>query len=336
MLCLARTHLARLRIADNTRYTNYWRLPTKVRGAIPPCGQPHPHPSLVHTNQFRARASLRIADNHGGTHHWRTPIKSPRRNHPAGRDLPTRGHIGRGDSTRSHDDADSGAKVEYRTSSTPAYTDGLDLHYSTNNAPTTTQVRSTLRIADNPRCTHHWRTPMKTPGRNHPAGRDLPTRGHIGRGDSSNDDAYCGTKVEYRTSSTPAYTDELDLHYSTNNAPMKAWGRARLRIADNCACTNNGYPPTKAWAPPKPALRTTTAAPIIGPRTRMLSPALPAPVPHEPAGDRSIAPTEFSTHGNRGARAPRGSSWIAPRARLSCGRALAWTTGPGGSTSGPR
>ena len=77
LLCLARTHLARLRIADNTRYTNYWRLPTKVRGATPHCGQPHPHPSLVHTNQFRARASLRIADNHSGTHHWRTSIKCP-------------------------------------------------------------------------------------------------------------------------------------------------------------------------------------------------------------------------------------------------------------------
>ena len=221
-------------------------------GGAPHRGQPQHHPLLVHTNRFRARASLRFADNHDGTHHWRTPMKSPGRNHPAGRDLPMRGRIGCGDSTRSHDDADSGAKVEYRTSSTPAYTDGLDLHYSTNNAPT------------------------------------------------------------------------------------KTWGRARLRIADNCACTNNGYPPTKAWAPPKPALRTTTAAPIIGPRTRMLSPALPAPVPHEPASDRSIAPTEFSTPGNRGARAPRGSSWIAPRARLSCGRALAWTTGAGGSTSGPR
>ena len=176
----------------------------------------------------------------------------------------------------------------------------------------------------------------ESPRRNHPAGRDLPTRGHIGRGDSSNDDAYCGTKVEYRTSSTPAYTDGLDLHYSTNNAPTKTWGRARLRIADNHPRTHHWYPPTKAWAPPKPALRTTTTGPIIGPRTRMLSPALPAPVPHEPASDRSIAPTEFSTPGNRGARAPRGSSWIAPRARLSCGRALAWTTGAGGSTSGPR
>ena len=127
-------------------------------GRSPHCGQPHPHPSLVHTNQFRARASLRIADNHDGTHHWRTPIKSP--------------------------------------------------------------------------------------GRNHPAGRDRSTRGHIGCGASSNDDVYCGTKVEYRTSSTPAYTDGLDLHYSTNN------------------------PPTKAWAPPKPALRTTRAGPIIGAHPR--------------------------------------------------------------------
>ena len=109
---------------------------------------------------------------------------------------------------------------------------------------------------------------MKSPGRNHPAGRDRSTRGRIGCGASSNDDAYCGAKVEYRTSSTPAYTDGLDLHYSTNNAPTKTWGRARLRIADNCACTNNGYPPTKAWAPPKPALRTTRAGPIIGAHPR--------------------------------------------------------------------
>ena len=64
---------------------------------------------------------------------------------------------------------------------------------------------------------------MKSPGRNHPAGRDLPTSGHRGRRAStrSNDDAYCSAKVEYRTSSTPAYTDGLDLRYSTNNAPTK-------------------------------------------------------------------------------------------------------------------
>ena len=136
-------------------------LVNETHGHTPHCGQPHPHPSLVHTNQFRARASLRIADNHSTTHHWRAPMKTPRRNHPAGRDRSMRGHIGRGDSTRSHDDADSGAKVEYRTSSTPAYTDGLDLHYSTNNALTTTQVRSTLRIADNHGGTHHWCAPTK-------------------------------------------------------------------------------------------------------------------------------------------------------------------------------
>ena len=86
----------------------------------------------------------------------------PRRNHPAGRDRSTRGHIGCGDS--SNDDAYCGTKVEYRTSSTPAYTDGLDLHYSTNNAPTTTQVRSTLRIADNHGGTHHWCAPTKARG----------------------------------------------------------------------------------------------------------------------------------------------------------------------------
>ena len=109
-----------------------------------------------------------------------------------------------------------------------------------------TQVRSTLRIAGNTIYTNYWRTPMKTPGRNHPAGRDLPTRGHIGRGDSSNDDAYCGTKVEYRTSSTPAYTDGLDLHYSTNNALTKTQVRSTLRIADNPSGTHHWRLPTKA------------------------------------------------------------------------------------------
>jgi len=84
-----------------------------------------------------------------------------------------------------------------------------------------------LRIADN----HHLHPPLvhthETPGRDHPAGRDPPTRGHIGRGASTRnrDDASCGAKVEYRTSSTPAYTDELDLHYSTNNAPTTPRGR---------------------------------------------------------------------------------------------------------------
>ena len=109
----------------------------------------------------------------------------------------------------------------------------------------------------------------ENPRRNHPAGRDLPTRGHIGCGDSSNDDAYCGKKVEYRTSSTPAYTDRLDLHYSTNNAPTKTWGRARLRIADNPRCTHDWCAPTNSVPGPHSALRTTTAAPIIGlhPRT---------------------------------------------------------------------
>ena len=129
-----------------------------------------------------------------------------------------------------------------------------------------------LRIADNHDGTHHWRTPMKTPGRNHPAGRDRSTRGHIGCGDSSNDDAYCGKKVEYRTSSTPAYTDRLDLHYSTNNAPTKTWGRARLRIADNPRCTHDWCAPTNSAPGPHSALRTTPVAPIIGAHPRKPGP----------------------------------------------------------------
>ena len=58
---------------------------------------------------------------------------------------------------RSHDDAYSGAKVEYRTSSTPADTDELDLHHSTNNPPT--KPRSRVRTADNNSSTHYWWTP---------------------------------------------------------------------------------------------------------------------------------------------------------------------------------
>ena len=62
---------------------------------------------------------------------------------------------------------------------------------------------------------------------------------HKTRGVTTQQGAYCG-KVEYRTSSTPTYTDELDLHYSTNNAP------------------------TKPGAGPHSALRTTGPPPIIG------------------------------------------------------------------------
>lgn len=110
---------------------------------------------------------------------------------------------------------------------------------------------------------------MKSPGRNHPAGRDRSTSGHRGRRDSSNDDAYCSAKVEYRTSSTPAYTDELDLHYSTNNAPTTTQVRSTLRLADNPIYTHDWCTPTNSAPGPHSALRTTTAAPIVGahPRT---------------------------------------------------------------------
>ena len=128
-------------------------------GPAPRCGQPVHHPSLVHIHQFCARIRLCIADNHTRTHHWCTPMKTPGRHHPAGHDL-SRGHIGRGASTRSHDDASCGAKVEYRTSSTPAYTDELDLHYSTNSSPTKTRGRPTLRIVDNKSRPHDWCAPM--------------------------------------------------------------------------------------------------------------------------------------------------------------------------------
>jgi len=186
--------------------------PSRPPRWTPHCGQPHRHQLWGHTHQFRARASLRIADNRG---------------------------------VSNRQGAYCGAEVEYRTSSTPACTDGLDLHYSTNNTPTTTRDRTTLRNADNKSTTHHWRTPMKTPGRHHPAGHDL-SRGHISRGAStrSHDDADSRAKVEYRTSSTPAYTDELDLHHSTNNTPTKPLFRTTLRIADNHSTTHHWRPPT--------------------------------------------------------------------------------------------
>ena len=48
-----------------------------------------------------------------------------------------------------------------------------------------------LRIADN----HHLHPPLvhthETPGRDHPAGRDPPTRGHIGRGASTRGQVPC-------------------------------------------------------------------------------------------------------------------------------------------------
>ena len=114
-----------------------------------------------------------------------------------------------------------------------------------------------LRITDNTTRTHYWCTPtssvpgsgsaLRTTGGHHPAGRDLST-GPISRGAStrSHDDASCGAKVEYRTSSTPAYTDELDLHYSTNNAPTTPRGRPRLHIADNRDGTMIGAHPRTA------------------------------------------------------------------------------------------
>ena len=147
-------------VAHQITWVENGALVNETHGHTPHCGQPHPHPSLVHTHENLGP---------GPTAHCGQPRRhpslahtheNPRRNHPAGRDRSSRGHIGRGDS--SNDDAYCGTKVEYRTSSTPAYTDGLDLHYSTNNAPTTTRDRFRLRIADNPRCTHHWCAPTNS------------------------------------------------------------------------------------------------------------------------------------------------------------------------------
>ena len=131
--------LAELRIADN---------------------QPHLDPLLVDTGECPGWCRPRIADNTTRPNNGCPPTNSLSRPHSALRTTtaaPTIGahprnpgaksvrrgatrqqgpHRGRGGSTRSHADPSCGAEVEYRTSSTPAYTDGLDLRYSTNNAAT--------------------------------------------------------------------------------------------------------------------------------------------------------------------------------------------------------
>ena len=118
----------------------------------PHCGQPQHHLSLAHTHQIRARVRLRIADNRGVT---------------------TR----RG--------AYCGAKVEYRTSSTPAYTDELDLHHSTSTTRPTTLPQqpgagphSALRTTpDTPTMGAHPRkSGAKPPGRARPAKGPQPTQ----------------------------------------------------------------------------------------------------------------------------------------------------------------
>ena len=127
----------------------------------------------------------------------------------------------------------------------------------------------------------------------------------------NHDGAYCGAKVEYRTSSTPAYTDGLDLHHSTNNAPTTTLGRSRLRIADNRPTTHDWFTPTNYRAR----------------HTQRRYPTSRRVIKQPPR------PFSATTPGNRNARARPASSWTARRSRPSCGRARAWTTGPGGSTS---
>ena len=191
----------------------------------------------MHTNQFRARASLRIADNRTRTHHWRTPIKSPGGTTRRDATCQLGGHIGRGDSARSHDDADSGAKVEYRTSSTPAYTDGLDLHYSTNNAPTTTQVRSTLRIADNTGNTNNGCLPTD----NVAGGLVKVNAAVFPTGQTAAENGWTVNVCESCPHETP-HCGQL-LVYQLWGRSTKLRFRTRLRIADNTWCTNNGEHP---------------------------------------------------------------------------------------------
>ena len=137
-------------------------LVNETLGHTPHCGQPHPHPSLVHTHGLYestqhphrrnthlgkrggvvdscttgAPQYVLVAPSHAYrlTHcgqqrvHklWVHTHENPRLNQPAGRDL-SQGPIGRGASTRSHDDAYFG---------------------------------TTLRIADKCTCTNNGVTPM--------------------------------------------------------------------------------------------------------------------------------------------------------------------------------
>ena len=224
----------------------------------PPCGQPWRHPSLVRTHQFRTRATLRIADNHDGTHHWRTPMKTPGRNHPAGRDLPMRGHIGCGASTRSHDDAYCSAKVEYRTSSTPAYTDELDLLHSTNNAPTTTRDRFRLRLADNPRCTHDWCGPTNSAPGPHSSLRTTTAAPIIGAHPRTIDRGHTPHSGQLRLHQQPVLT----------HGP-RSW-RSRKSSRRRCptwANTGRKQPARQRLRRPPPrnsALRTTCRPPSLG------------------------------------------------------------------------
>ena len=142
--------------ADGTAPGREWE------SRLPPTQQLHTQTPAVSTTLTAGAFSYTQPVAHethlGGAHQ---PIPRPGRYHPARRNR-SRGRRGRRASTRSNDDASCSAEVEYRTSSTPACTDGLDLHHSTNNAPTTTRDRAGLRIADNPSYTHHWRPPTNS------------------------------------------------------------------------------------------------------------------------------------------------------------------------------
>ena len=173
---------------------------------------------------------LRIADNHGDTNNGCPPMK------PRGA-----GHIGRGGSTRFHDDAYCGAKVEYRTSSTPAYTDGLDLHYSTNNAPTGKLRRMPRQVPEALTAT------MQQPQRQQAKTARFST---------------C-RKPSLRTADNHSLTQYWCV--PTNHV-------TRLRIADNTRNTNYGCLPTDSVSWPDSALRTTRRSRIIGAYPRIPCP----------------------------------------------------------------
>ena len=118
------------------------------------------------------------------------------------------------------------------------------------------------------------------------------------------------------------YSIAVDSCTTTHPWPRRGHGLtlADLRIADNHAHTNNGCPPTKSREHRRTKYETrdrTDAGSVAGERW---------------GGAEVDFGQTLSPEGAR-AKAPATSSWTARRVRPSCGRARAWTTGPGGSTS---
>ena len=201
-----------------------------------------------------------------------------------------------------------------------------------------------LRIADNNRVTHHWFAPTNCTNQHNACTDPISTWGNAG-------------PPSIRAQPVPSMTSW---------SPLNVCG---LRIADNAESTNNGWTPRvcktrrhhhRLNAPtstntPRPddfykahprAEETTrlghTPTPHCGQQLRHQQWVQGNQIPQAGFGQKESRgrSDSGSDAGGRAsvslenARAPRASSWTARQARPSCGRARAWTTVPGGSTSG--